>query len=64
MADLTPTPDNPGLHVSKHSVYAPANGSYACRCGETQQAKGDESVRDLVTGWTDHRAACTGRKGQ
>ncbi|CAM5646710.1 hypothetical protein SCALM49S_02303 [Streptomyces californicus] len=27
MADLTPTPDRPGLHVSKPSPNAPATGS-------------------------------------
>lgn len=61
MSDLTPTPANPGLHLSKPSAYAPPSGAYACRCGETAQATGGD-VQGLIQNWTDHRAACTGRK--
>ncbi len=64
VADLTPTPAGPGVHVSKPSPHRPATASYACGCGETRQAQGDDQARDLVAAWTDHRNTCAGRKGR
>ncbi|MGI3197673.1 hypothetical protein ACRJ4W_01305 [Streptomyces sp. GLT-R25] len=52
MADLTPTADRPGLHVSKPSPDAPATGSAVCHCGASATATGDGQVRLLVEGWT------------
>ncbi|AEM81706.1 hypothetical protein [Streptomyces violaceusniger] len=54
MADLTPTPSNPGLHVSKPSPSAPAQGSAICHCGATATATGDAQVAALVQGYTDN----------
>ena len=42
-----PTPDQPGVHVAKPARDFPATGSYACCCGATGRAKGDDNVRDL-----------------
>ncbi|WP_405657262.1 hypothetical protein [Streptomyces sp. RK9] len=51
MADLTPTPESPGLHIAKPSPYAPATGSYVCSgCDAT--AHGDTPVQDLVDEYT------------
>jgi hypothetical protein len=52
VSDLTPTPDSPGLHVSKPSPSAPARASAVCRCGATATASGDTAVRALVEGYT------------
>ncbi|MFD8338496.1 hypothetical protein ACFV42_38510 [Streptomyces solisilvae] len=51
MTDLTPTPSTPGLHVSKPSPSAPAQGSAVCHCGATATATGDDQVFRLVQGW-------------
>ncbi|WP_445520237.1 hypothetical protein [Streptomyces sp. NEAU-174] len=51
MTDLTPTPSTPGLHVSKPSPSAPAQGSAVCHCGATATATGDAQVLRLVQGW-------------
>ncbi|MEU3342590.1 hypothetical protein [Streptomyces sp. NPDC006668] len=52
MADLTPTPERPGLHVSKPSSNAPATASAVCHCGASATAKGDAQVKALVEGYT------------
>ncbi|MEU8529222.1 hypothetical protein AB0C77_27085 [Streptomyces sp. NPDC048629] len=52
MADLTPTQNAPGLHVSKHSPSEPATASAVCHCGATASANGDTQVAALVAGWT------------
>ncbi|MFE5164000.1 hypothetical protein ACFRNT_37055 [Streptomyces sp. NPDC056697] len=52
MADLTPTPNTPGLHVSKPSPSAPAQGSAVCHCGASATATGDAQVVALVQGYT------------
>nr|WP_307819137.1 hypothetical protein [Streptomyces sabulosicollis] len=52
MANLTPTPNTPGLHVSKPSPSAPARGSAVCHCGASATATGDAQVRALVEGYT------------
>ncbi|MEU5923404.1 hypothetical protein ACPEIC_28720 [Stenotrophomonas sp. NPDC087984] len=54
MASLTPTPSTPGLHVSKPSPSAPAQGSAVCHCGATATATGDAQVAALVKGYTDN----------
>lgn len=50
VADLTPTPDKPGLHVSKPSPSTPAQASAVCHCGASASATGDAVFR-LVQGW-------------
>ena len=58
MADLTPTPERPGLHVSKPDPDLPATGSAVCHCGASATASGDEQVLRLVQGWeADHGPA-------
>ncbi|MGW0597221.1 hypothetical protein ACWD11_08745 [Streptomyces sp. NPDC002776] len=52
MADLTPTPDRPGLHVSKPSSFATATASAVCHCGARATAKGDAQVKTLVDDYT------------
>ncbi|MFF7201367.1 hypothetical protein [Streptomyces sp. NPDC008141] len=59
--DLAPTVDSPGVHVAKPARNVPATGSYACCCGTTGRAKGDDNVRDLVAAWIDHRNTCPHR---
>ncbi|MFJ9704476.1 hypothetical protein [Streptomyces sp. NPDC101234] len=54
MADLTPTPDRPGLHVRKPSPDAPATASAVCHCGARATATGDTQVKALVDGYTAH----------
>ncbi|MFF8747044.1 hypothetical protein [Streptomyces californicus] len=50
VADLTPTPDRPGLHVSKPSPNAPATG--------------DSQVRALVESYTANHGAAHNRTGR
>ncbi|MFE5484528.1 hypothetical protein [Streptomyces sp. NPDC056527] len=57
MSKLTPTPASPGLHVVKPSPSVPAVGSYACGCGQTGSATGDDNVRGLVDDYTAHKQA-------
>ncbi|EST26102.1 hypothetical protein [Streptomyces roseochromogenus] len=60
MTDLTPTPDRPGLHISKSSPNAPATGSAVCHCGASATATGDAQVHRLVQGWeANHGSAHT-----
>lgn len=51
MTDLTPTPDRPGLHISKHAPDQPATASAVCHCGASAAATGDAQVGALVAGW-------------
>ncbi|MYV49960.1 hypothetical protein [Streptomyces sp. SID2888] len=62
MADLTPTPDSPGLHVSKPSPSVPAQASAVCHCGASATASGDTQVRALVEGWNANHGSAHGRK--
>ncbi|GHI06408.1 hypothetical protein AQI88_18860 [Streptomyces cellostaticus] len=62
MADLTPTPDRPGLHVSKPSPSAPATASAVCHCGARATATGDAQVKALVDGWDANHGRAHGRK--
>ncbi|MEV8310443.1 hypothetical protein AB0P36_24590 [Streptomyces flavidovirens] len=61
MADLAPTSEQPGVHVAKPARDFPATASYACCCGASGRAKGDDNVRDLVAQWIDHRNTCSHR---
>lgn len=64
MTALTPTPDSPGLHVSKPSPSAPAHGSAVCHCGASATATGDAQVRALVEGYTaNHGSAHSKGRG-
>lgn len=60
MANLTPTPDSPGLHVSKPSPSTPARGSAVCHCGASASATGDTEVRALVEGYTANHGPAHG----
>ncbi|MGP4013685.1 hypothetical protein [Streptomyces sp. 4N124] len=64
MADLTPTPDRPGLHVSKPSPSAPATGSAVCHCGASATATGDDQVRAMVAGWDANHGSAHNRQGR
>ncbi|MGW6566929.1 hypothetical protein [Streptomyces sp. NPDC054975] len=61
MADLTPTPDRPGLHISKPSPHEPATASAVCHCGTTASAKGDAQVGALVAGWNANHGTAHGK---
>ncbi|OXS33070.1 hypothetical protein [Streptomyces sp. XY006] len=62
MADLTPTPDRPGLRVSKPSPSAPATASAVCHCGASARATGDAQVKALVDGYTANHGPAHGRR--
>ncbi|MFM9368396.1 hypothetical protein [Streptomyces sp. Da 82-17] len=64
MSDLTPTPDRPGLHVSKPSPSAPATASAVCHCGATATANGDSQVKALVDGWTANHGPAHNQTGR
>ncbi|MDI3347744.1 hypothetical protein ACFVS5_16370 [Streptomyces albidoflavus] len=64
MSDLTPTPDRPGLHVSKPSPSVPATASAVCHCGASATATGDDQVRALVEGYTNHHGPAHHRKSR
>ncbi|MCQ4081314.1 hypothetical protein NGB36_12055 [Streptomyces sp. RB6PN25] len=64
MADLTPTPDRPGLHVSKPSPSAPARGSAVCHCGARATATGDVQVKALVGGYTANHGPAHQKEGR
>ncbi|GAA3866457.1 hypothetical protein [Streptomyces lannensis] len=69
-----PTPDKPGIRISAPPVYrhhwdgvrwskrysATPSAAYACRCGHTDTAHGQEDVADLVTDYAAHKHFCTG----
>ena len=63
MADLTPTPERPGLHVSKPSPSDPATASAVCHCGASATATGDDQVRALVEGYTANHGPAHTRGG-
>ncbi|MGW2207341.1 hypothetical protein [Streptomyces sp. NPDC001774] len=63
MPDLTPTPDRPGLHVSKPSPSEPATASAVCHCGATASAKGDTQVGALVAGWNANHGSAHANGG-
>lgn len=69
-----PTPDRPGIRIFAPPVYrhhydgarwstrysAPPTAAYACACGQTGAARGEQAVADLICAYEDHKAACTG----
>ncbi|MDI3418572.1 hypothetical protein [Streptomyces luteolus] len=64
MTDLTPTPDRPGLHISKPSPSTPATASAVCHCGATATANGDNQVKALVDGWTTNHGPAHQQTGR
>jgi hypothetical protein len=64
MSDLTPTPDRPGLHVSKPSPSTPAMASAVCHCGARATATGDTQVKALVDGYTANHGPAHTRGGK
>ncbi|MFF5701585.1 hypothetical protein ACFY7H_03660 [Streptomyces sp. NPDC012794] len=58
---LTPSPDRPGLHVSKPSPSTPATASAVCHCGASATAKGDAQVGALVAGWNTNHGSAHGK---
>lgn len=62
VTDLTPSPDRPGLHVTKTSPASPAQASAVCHCGATANATGDDQVRALVEGWNTHHGPAHGKE--
>ncbi|MEH0546196.1 hypothetical protein ACWGH3_22210 [Streptomyces sp. NPDC054884] len=69
-----PTPDRPGIRVYAPPVYRHRHdgarwskrygdtptAAYACSCGHTATATGQQAVADLVTDYTAHKHLCTG----
>jgi hypothetical protein len=72
--DADPTPDRPGIRVYAPPVYrhhwdgarwskrygATPTAAYACPCGQTRTARGQEAVAALVTEYAAHQHFCTG----
>ncbi|WP_241235588.1 hypothetical protein [Streptomyces sp. KPB2] len=72
--DADPTPDRPGIRVYAPPVYrhhydgarwatrhaTTPTAAYACPCGETRTARGQDAVTALVTEYAAHRHFCTG----
>ncbi|MER5898492.1 hypothetical protein [Streptomyces sp. NPDC001876] len=63
MADLTPTWDAPGIHVSEPSPHTAATADYVCRCGEYGTAKGDSNVKALVEDYTANHGPAHRNRG-
>ncbi|MFE2077280.1 hypothetical protein [Streptomyces misionensis] len=69
-----PTPDRPGLRIYAPPVYRhhydgarwskrygdTPTAAYACPCGHTDTARGQEGVAALVADYAAHKHACTG----
>ncbi|MGQ5649496.1 hypothetical protein ACUJ8H_05445 [Streptomyces sp. EKR5.2] len=69
-----PTPERPGIRTFAPPVYrhhwdgarwskrygATPTAAYACRCGQTDTARGQQDVADLVTEYAAHKHFCTG----
>ncbi|MGW5583762.1 hypothetical protein [Streptomyces sp. NPDC003857] len=69
-----PTPERPGIRIFAPPVYrhhwdgarwskrysATPTAAYACPCGQTGTARGQQAVADLVTDYDTHKAVCTG----
>ncbi|MFJ4532253.1 hypothetical protein [Streptomyces nigrescens] len=64
MADLTPTPDFPGIRIGKPDAYEDAYADYACRCGQSANATGDGNVKDLVQDYTDNHGPAHRNEGR
>ncbi|WP_411976762.1 hypothetical protein, partial [Streptomyces sp. ICN988] len=73
-AGQDPTPDRPGIRIYAPPVYrhhydgarwstrpaATPTAAYACPCGETRTARGQDAVGALVTEYAAHQHFCTG----
>lgn len=69
-----PTPGRPGIRISAPPVYrhhydgarwstrygATPTAAYACPCGQTGIARGQQAVAALVAEYEAHKDACTG----
>ncbi|MFI7499501.1 hypothetical protein ACIBVL_13490 [Streptomyces sp. NPDC049687] len=69
-----PTPDRPGIRIYAPPVYRHPNdgarwskrygdtptAAYACPCGHTATATGQQAVANLVTDYAAHKHFCTG----
>ncbi|MFJ4328264.1 hypothetical protein ACIP3A_34870 [Streptomyces tricolor] len=69
-----PTPDRPGIRIYAPPVYRhhwdgarwskrygdTPTAAYACPCGETGTARGQDAVAALVTEYEGHKHFCTG----
>ncbi|MFD5013077.1 hypothetical protein [Streptomyces chartreusis] len=69
-----PTPEQPGIRIYAPPVYRhhydgarwskrqgdTPNAAYACRCGQTGRARGQDSVAALVYEYAAHTSGCTG----
>ncbi|MEU6492970.1 hypothetical protein ABZ890_21570 [Streptomyces sp. NPDC046984] len=69
-----PPPDRPGIRIYAPPVYrdhydgarwskrtaATPTAAYACTCGHTETARGQEAVADLVADYDAHKHFCTG----
>ncbi|MCM1975335.1 hypothetical protein [Streptomyces sp. G1] len=69
-----PTPDRPGIRIYAPPVYRhhydgarwslrrgdTPTAAYACPCGHTATATGQQAVADLVTDYAAHKHFCTG----
>jgi hypothetical protein len=72
--DADPTPDRPGIRVYAPPVYRhhwdgarwskrygnTPTAAYACPCGQTRTARGQDAVAALVTEYAAHKHFCTG----
>ncbi|MER6334890.1 hypothetical protein ABT298_37475 [Streptomyces sp. NPDC001034] len=72
-----PTPERPGIRISAPPVYRhhydgarwskrygdTPTAAYACPCGETRTARGQDAVAALVTEYAAHKHFCTGTPG-
>ncbi|MFE9287418.1 hypothetical protein [Streptomyces olivaceus] len=70
--DQDPTPDRPGIRISAPPVYrhhydgarwstrpgALPTAAYACPCGHTRTAHGQDAVTALTTEYDAHQFAC------
>ncbi|MEV5775663.1 hypothetical protein AB0L49_31255 [Streptomyces antimycoticus] len=52
MADLTPTPDFPGIRIADGQQTGTPFADYVCRCGASDRATGTNDVTDLVADYT------------
>lgn len=70
---VDPTPERPGIRIYAPPVYRhhydgarwskrqgdTPNAAYACRCGQTGRAQGQDSVAALVYEYAAHTSGCT-----
>lgn len=63
MAELTPTPDFPGIRIGQEGPYGDAYADYACRCGHSAHATG-ANVSALVQDYTDNHGPAHRNEGR